>query len=214
MSNEKSHKIDAIKYFVPLPEGDYDFQEHLTDYLLTDILNANKQLEKYEVRVKELEEKLNAQFTEMEEKLTSEENKNFELKEENKRLKGWREISHKKIDELSQRVKNYIKCTNALTCEINDLKEENQNLKEQIKELQYQIEHNKRIRDFGNKQMVKKIKENKLLKQKLQIAEEALNNIHFFDCDTCKNLKFKCDDKCDDKVDKIVEQALQKIKEI
>ena len=58
MSNEKSHKIDAIKYFVPLPEGDYDFQEHLTDYLLTDILNANKQLEKYEARVKELEEKL------------------------------------------------------------------------------------------------------------------------------------------------------------
>ena len=34
-----------------------------------------------ESRVKELEEKLNAQFAEMEEKLTAEENKNFELKE-------------------------------------------------------------------------------------------------------------------------------------
>ena len=55
MSNEKVHKIDAAKYFIPLPEGDYDFQEHLTDYLLTDILNANKQLEKYETRIKELE---------------------------------------------------------------------------------------------------------------------------------------------------------------
>lgn len=32
-------------------------------------------------RVKELEEKLNAQFAEMEEKITAEENKNFELKE-------------------------------------------------------------------------------------------------------------------------------------
>ena len=67
MSNEKSHKIDAIKYFVPLPEGDYDFQEHLTDYLLTDILNANKQLEKYEARVKELEEKLKRKTQECEE---------------------------------------------------------------------------------------------------------------------------------------------------
>ena len=66
MSNEKSHKIDAIKYFVPLPEGDYDFQEHLTDYLLTDILNANKQLEKYEARVKELEEKLKRKTQECE----------------------------------------------------------------------------------------------------------------------------------------------------
>lgn len=62
MSNEKSHKIDVIKYFVPLPEGDYDFQEHLTDYLLTDILNANKQLEKYEARVKELEKYLQEVF--------------------------------------------------------------------------------------------------------------------------------------------------------
>ena len=69
MSNEKSHKIDAIKYFVPLPEGDYDFQEHLTDYLLTDILNANKQLEKYEARVKELEEKLKRKTQECEELL-------------------------------------------------------------------------------------------------------------------------------------------------
>lgn len=55
---------------------------------------------------------------------------------------------------------------------------------------------------------------NKKVERKLHIAEEALNNIHFFDCDTCKNLKFKCDDKCDDKVDKIVEQALQKMKEV
>lgn len=52
------------------------------------------------------------------------------------------------------------------------------------------------------------------LEKKLQIAEEALNNIYFFDCDICKNLKFKCDDKCDGKVDKIVEQALQKMKEV
>lgn len=37
-------------------------------------------------RVQELEEKYNAQFAEMEEKLTAEENKNFELKEENKKL--------------------------------------------------------------------------------------------------------------------------------
>lgn len=34
-----------------------------------------------ESRIKELEEKLNAQFAEMEEKLTAEENKNFELEE-------------------------------------------------------------------------------------------------------------------------------------
>lgn len=34
-----------------------------------------------EKRVKDLEQKLNAQFAEMEEKLTAEENKNFELKE-------------------------------------------------------------------------------------------------------------------------------------
>lgn len=40
-----------------------------------------------EKRVKELEERLNAQFVEMEEKLTAEEMKNFELKEENKRTK-------------------------------------------------------------------------------------------------------------------------------
>ena len=59
---EELHKIDIIKYFVPLPEGDYDFQEHLTDYLLTDILNANKQLEKYESRVKELEKYLQEVF--------------------------------------------------------------------------------------------------------------------------------------------------------
>lgn len=64
--------------------------------------------------------------------------------------------------------------------------------------------------------MVKMIKENKLLKQKLQIAEEALNNVHKFDCDVCKNLNLKCDmhNSCDDNVDKIVEQALQKIKNI
>lgn len=41
-------------------------------------------VEELEERVKELEQKLNAQFTEMEEKLTAEENKNFELKEETK----------------------------------------------------------------------------------------------------------------------------------
>ena len=81
MSNETIHQINVTKYFISLPEGDYDFQEHLTDYLLTDILNANKQINKLEARVKELEQKLNAQFAEMEEKLTAEENKNFELKE-------------------------------------------------------------------------------------------------------------------------------------
>lgn len=81
MSNETIHQINVTKYFISLPEGDYDFQEHLTDYLLTDILNANKQINKLETRVKELEQKLNAQFAEMEEKLTAEENKNFELKE-------------------------------------------------------------------------------------------------------------------------------------
>lgn len=58
MSNETIHQINVTKYFIPLPEGDYDFQEHLTDYLLTDILNANKQINKLEVRVKELERKL------------------------------------------------------------------------------------------------------------------------------------------------------------
>lgn len=85
---------------------------------------------RFEACVKELEEKLNAQFAEMEEKLTAEEMKNFKLKE------------------------------------------------------------------------------------KLKIAEEALNNIHHFDCDTCKKLKFKCNGSCDSKVDKIIEQALQKIKEV
>lgn len=40
-------------------------------------------------RVKELEEKLNAQFVEMEEKLTAEEMKNFELKEEIRELKDY-----------------------------------------------------------------------------------------------------------------------------
>ena len=54
----------------------------------------------------------------------------------------------------------------------------------------------------------------KELVEKIDIAEEALNNAYRFDCDICKNLKFKCDDKCDDKVDKIVEQALQKMKEV
>ena len=41
---------------------------------------CEKLITKYE-RVKELEEKLNAQFAEMEEKITEVENKNFELKE-------------------------------------------------------------------------------------------------------------------------------------
>lgn len=47
-------------------------------------LLSEKEYTKYQnlkSRVKELEEKLNAQFAEMEEKLTAEENKNFELKE-------------------------------------------------------------------------------------------------------------------------------------
>ena len=56
MSNETIHQINVTKYFISLPEGDYDFQEHLTDYLLTDILNANKQINKLEARVKVLEE--------------------------------------------------------------------------------------------------------------------------------------------------------------
>ena len=35
--------IDIDKYFKPLPkEGDYEFQEHLTDHLLGDILIANE----------------------------------------------------------------------------------------------------------------------------------------------------------------------------
>lgn len=35
--------IDVGKYFKPLPkEGDYEFQEHLTDHLLGDILLANE----------------------------------------------------------------------------------------------------------------------------------------------------------------------------
>lgn len=35
--------IDVGKYFKPLPkEGDYEFQEHLTDHLLEDILLANE----------------------------------------------------------------------------------------------------------------------------------------------------------------------------
>lgn len=58
MSNEAMHQINVTKYFIPLSEGDYDFQEHLIDYLLTDILNANKQINKLESRIKELEEKL------------------------------------------------------------------------------------------------------------------------------------------------------------
>ena len=40
-----------------------------------------------EYHIKDLEQKLNVQFTEMEEKLTAEEMKNFELKEEIKELK-------------------------------------------------------------------------------------------------------------------------------
>lgn len=42
-----------------------------------------------EKRVKDLEQKLNAQFVEMEEKLTAEEMKNFELKEEIRGLKDY-----------------------------------------------------------------------------------------------------------------------------
>ncbi len=54
----------------------------------------------------------------------------------------------------------------------------------------------------------------KELKEKLKIAEKALNNIHHFDCDTCKKLKFRCKGSCDSKVDKIIEQALQKMEEV
>lgn len=108
MSNEKSHKIDAIKYFVPLPEGDYDFQEHLTDYLLTDILNANKQLEKYEARVKELEEKLKRKTQEYE-----------ELKEEISKLQ-LNEYHYK--NELKKYKKGIHKYRNLLRYEINNLR--------------------------------------------------------------------------------------------
>lgn len=92
-----------------------------------------------------------------------------------------------------------------------NLKEQIQNLKEQIKELQYQIEHNKRIRDFGNKQMVKKIKENKLLKQKLEIAEEYIK--FAANPDYCEN---ECDSagnyvSCFLCIVKKAKQALQKI---
>ena len=111
MSNEKSHKIDAIKYFVPLPEGDYDFQEHLTDYLLTDILNTNKQLEKYEARVKELEEKLKRKTQECE-----------SLKEEIEVLKDNFDTATRDCNELIEELKQ----------ECEELKEENQQLRNNL----------------------------------------------------------------------------------
>lgn len=57
-------------------------------------------------RIKELEQKLNAQFVEMEEKLTAEENKNFELKEEIKEL---RDLNRRLDNQREEYWKEYLK---------------------------------------------------------------------------------------------------------
>ena len=51
--------IDVNKYFKPVVEDgvgciDYDFQEHLTDYLLGDIIEQNKEMAKLQDVIKEI----------------------------------------------------------------------------------------------------------------------------------------------------------------
>ena len=121
-------------------------------------------------RVKELEQKLDAQFAEMEEKLTAEENKNYELKEENETLKAqvetfknlmsvYKDISKGRQD--SEYVNNYI---TALKCKLkiaeealNDIK--NSFFKDEDKEI---ITHTESIYYYSKAQeTLQKIKEEK-----------------------------------------------------
>lgn len=58
--------IDVDKYFKPLPkEADYDFQEHLTDHLLGDILTTNEE----QLRLLEENRKLKIQINNLNDEL-------------------------------------------------------------------------------------------------------------------------------------------------
>lgn len=56
-----SEYINVEKYFIPYKDdfnADYIFQEHLTDYLLTEILEANEHLKRKNKKIAKIGERL------------------------------------------------------------------------------------------------------------------------------------------------------------